>query len=191
MDGINAIVNHILSEASENGALHAAAAAEQVAVISQQADSSCAEITASTSAKAQAAADAIINRAVSQVELEKRRALLEARQALIDEAMTQALKQLAGLNAVEKASLYKKLLLSVNATDGRVTVNAADRTLMSDLLPEVSSQLELTAETGEFSGGLLLSRGRIVDNLTFDLLVRNQRPQLAALAAKILFPEAE
>lgn len=191
MDGINAIVNHILADASEKCAQHAAAAAEQVLAIQQQADQACAEIVAQASAKAQAHAESVLNRAASQVELEKRRALLEARQTLIDEAISLALLQLAELSQAEKADLYKQLLQSVQATSGLVTVNAADRGLMADVIARLGGQLELSQDSGDFIGGLLLTRGRIVDNLTFDLLVRNQRPQLAALAAAILFPEAK
>ena len=191
MDGMNAIVNHILAEASEKCAQHAAAAAEQVQVIQQQADQACSDIAAQAAAKAQAAADAVLNRAASQVELEKRRAMLEARQTLIDEAIALAMLQLAELSQAEKSDLYVQLLQSVKATSGLVTVNAADRSLMAGVIARLGGKLELAPEPGDFIGGLLLTRGRIVDNLTFDLLVRNQRPQLAALAAAILFPEAE
>jgi len=61
---------------------------------------------------------------------------------------------------------------------------------MQDVVQALGKDWQLAQEPGPFSGGLVLARGRIVENLTFDLLVRNLRPQLAALAAGILFPDA-
>ncbi|NCB00526.1 MAG: hypothetical protein EOM70_14270, partial [Clostridia bacterium] len=140
--------------------------------------------------KAVHAAKAIINRASSQAALESRRVLLSARQSLIDDVILEATSQLGQLSAPEKKDLYVRMIQATGATGGLLTSNAADLSLMQEVVDALGKDWQLSAEPGSFSGGLILSRGRIEENLTFDLLVRNLRPQLAALAAGILFPDA-
>ncbi|MDD2533205.1 MAG: V-type ATP synthase subunit E [Eubacteriales bacterium] len=191
MDGINAIVEHILKEARERAAVLQTSAAEQVAEIKRQTDATCEEITKQSALKADLAAEAIINRAKSQAAMEHRRALLEARQLLIDQAISAALDHLVKLDPLAKSELYQSLIESLGAQDGLITANEQDHALVAQLLKKISGRFELNTVVGSFAGGLLLQRGKVVDNLTFDLLIRNQRPHLAALAASILFPDVD
>lgn len=190
MDGIEAIVEHILADAREKAAQIEAGAAEQIDQIKTQADQACAVIRQEADHKGQQAAASVINRASSQAALESRRVLLEARQTLIDEVIAEATRQLSELDAAEKKDLYVRMIQATGASGGAVTTNAADQALMQEVVAVLGKSWELSGEPGTFSGGLILSRGRIEENLTFDLLVRNLRPQLAALAAGILFPDA-
>lgn len=190
MDGIEAIVEHILADAREKAAQIEAGAAEQIDQIKTQADQACASIRQDADHKGQQAAAAVINRASSQAALEARRVLLEARQNLIDEVIADATHQLGELSDPEKKDLYVRMIQATGSSGGTVTANAADLALMQDVVAVLGKGWDLSTEPGTFSGGLSLSRGRIVENLTFDLLVRNLRPQLAALAAGILFPDA-
>ena len=187
---MNAIVEHILAGARTRAAQTEAEIAAEVSQILAQADEACERIRKEADIKAQAAAEAVISRAASQAALESRRSSLVARQALIEQVVEDALDKLVNLGDDEKGSLYLKLLQSLGADGGLVTVNAKDQHLMRGLLAKLGGQFELREEPGAFSGGFLLRRGRIEDNLTFDLLVRNKRPQLVALAAGILFPDA-
>ena len=140
--------------------------------------------------KGQQAAATLMNRASSQAALESRRAILEARQSLIDEVIQDSTRQLSQLSDLEKKDLYGRMIQSTGATGGILTVNARDRALMETVVAALGQGWSLSVESGTFSGGFILSRGRIEENLTFDLLVRNLRPQLPALAAGILFPDA-
>ncbi|MDD2457137.1 MAG: V-type ATP synthase subunit E, partial [Eubacteriales bacterium] len=185
MDGIEAIVEHILADAREKAAQIEAGAAEQIDQIKTQADQACASIRQDADHKGQQAAAAVINRASSQAALEARRVLLEARQNLIDEVIADATHQLGELSDPEKKDLYVRMIQATGSSGGTVTANAADLALMQDVVAVLGKGWDLSTEPGTFSGGLSLSRGRIVENLTFDLLVRNLRPQLAALAAGI------
>jgi len=189
VDGIEAIVEHILADAREKAAQIEAGAAEQIDQIKTQADQACATIRHDADHKGQQAAAAVINRASSQAALESRRVLLEARQSLIDEVIAEATRQLGGLSDPEKKDLYVRMIQATGASGGTVTTNAADLALMQDVVNALGKDWQISSEPGTFSGGLILSRGRIEENLTFDLLVRNLRPQLAALAAGILFPD--
>ena len=190
MDGIEAIVEHILADAREKASQIEAAASEQVEQIHNQTEKACALILQEADQKGQQSAEAVINRAGSQAALESRRALLEARQNLIDEVIAESTSQLARLSDSEKKNLYVRMIQATGLSGGDLTVNASDQDMMKDVVKALGDGWELLGEPGNFSGGLILSRGRIVENLTFDLLVRNLRPQLAALAAGILFPDA-
>lgn len=190
MDGIEAIVEHILADAREKAAQIEAGTAEQIDQIKTQADQACATIQHDADHKGQQAAAAVINRASSQAALESRRVLLEARQSLIDEVIVEATRQLGELSVPEKKELYARMIQATGASGGTVTANAADQVLMQEVVNALGKEWTLSGDPGAFSGGLILSRGRIEENLTFDLLVRNLRPQLAALAAGILFPDA-
>jgi vacuolar-type H+-ATPase subunit E/Vma4 len=190
VDGIESIVDHILNQAREKIALVEASSSEQLAEIERQSAEACEAAARQIEAKAQAQADAVLNRATSQAALETRRTLLETRQKVIDEVLLAALDELCQLESQAKADLYAGLIASTGATHGQITVNEQDRGLMAELLPKLPGQFELAEAAGRFAGGILLRRGRIEENLTFDLLLRNQRPQLAALAAGILYPDA-
>lgn len=190
MDGIEAILEHILADAREKAAQIEAAASEQAEKIHDEANQACELILKEAEQKAGNAASAVMNRASSQASLESRRVLLSVRQSLIDEVIQAATSQLGQLSEPEKKDLYIRMIQATGATGGVLTANAADQTLMQDVVLALGKDWQLAKEPGPFSGGLVLSRGRIEENLTFDLLVRNLRPQLAALAAGILFPDA-
>lgn len=190
MDGIEAIIEHILADAREKAAQIEAVAAEQVAQIVSETEKACALIREEASRKAAQAAATVINRANSQAALESRRILLEARQELIDEVILSATRQLGELSEVEKKDLYVQMAQATGGSGGVLTVNAADQAMMPAVLAALGQGWELAPQPGSFSGGIVVSRGRIQENLTFDLLVRNLRPQLAALAAGILFTDA-
>ena len=117
--------------------------------------------------------------------------MLESRQVLIEQTIATALENLCNLDETEKTMLYSRLLQSTDAHEGQITVNAKDQPVMQALLPQLDGKFELLTEPGSFSGGFTMRRGRIEDNLTFDLMVRNLRPQLVALAGRILFPDAD
>ncbi len=190
MDGMNAIVEHIMAGARARAAQTETETSAEVKVILAQAEEACERIRHESEIKAQTAADAVISRAASQAALESRRSSLVARQALIEQVVVDAVDQLCNLGSDEKSSLYLKLLRSLGADSGLVTVNTKDQPLMRAVLAKLGGTFELRDEPGNFSGGFQLRRGRIEDNLTFDLLVRNKHPQLVALAAGILFPDA-
>lgn len=190
MDGIEAIIEHILADAREKASQIEVAATEQVALILSEADKECAIIRQAGEQKASQAAETLLNRVKSQAALESRRTLLEVRQSLIDEVIAGATSQLSQFRDPEKKDLYLQMIQAAGALGGTVVANAQDQAVMQDVVQALGQGWKLQGESGNFSGGLVLSRGRIEENLTFDLLVRNLRPQLAALAAGILFPDA-
>ncbi len=189
MEGLAAIEARIAAQAAEKAAQITAHSAAHLAQLRQQTDQACAEIMMAAQQKSAVQIEAIRQRAVSQAALERRRQLLAARQQLIDTVLGKAVEHLQNWPPERKADLFDRILHSLDQTAGEVTVNAADWDLARTWLARQARPLTLAPAPGSFSGGLILRQGRIEDNRTFDLAVRSQQPQLAALAAAVLFPE--
>ena len=188
MEGLSAILEHILARAQEQVSQIESTTKEQIRLIQQQTTDTCQAILQTADIQSDSAVEAIMNRATSQAALESRRLALDVRQHLINETIEQTLVKLGQLNDDDKVKLYTQLILASGATSGEITLNQNDARTIGSRLAKAFPAMTLAPAAGTFTGGLVIRRGRIEDNLTFDLLIRNQRPQLAALAAGVLFP---
>jgi hypothetical protein len=61
-----------------------------------------------------------------------------------------------------------------------------DQELGPSLLGQLGDKFTLASAAGNFRAGLVVRQGRIEDNLTYDLAIRNSRAELAQLAAELL-----
>ena len=194
MNGIEKITARIAEDGkAENDALLA------------QARSQAAEIAAQYPAEAKAAADDILAQGRrnaeararhldSTAQMECRKAVLAAKQDVIEEAFQAAHKKLLDLPQAEyvtflaglaaKASVTGKEKLIFSADDraqvGKDVVAAANKKL-------AAGALTLAEETRPMDGGFILSDGAVEVNCTFDTLIRLQRGALAGEVAKALF----
>lgn len=194
MNGIEKITARIAEDGkAENDALLAQARAQ------------AAEIAAKYQAEAKAAADEILEHGRKSAEararhldstaqMECRKAVLAAKQDVIEEAFQAAHKKLLDLPQAEyvtflaglaaKASVTGKEKLIFSADDqaqvGKDVVAAANKKLPA-------GALTLAEETRPMDGGFILSDGAVEVNCTFDTLIRLQRGALAGEVAKVLF----
>ena len=194
MNGIEKITARIAQDGkAENDALLAQARAQ------------AAEIKAKYQAEAKAAADEILEHGRKSAEararhldstaqMECRKAVLCAKQDVIEEAFQAAHKKLldlpqaeyvtflAGLAAKASVTGKEKLIFSANdkAKVGKDVVAAANKKLPA-------GALTLADETRPMDGGFILSDGAVEVNCTFDTLIRLQRGALAGEVAKVLF----
>lgn len=170
-----------------------------------QARAQAAEVTARYQAEAKAAADEILEHGRKSAEararhldstaqMECRKAVLAAKQDVIEEAFQAAHKKLldlpqaeyvaflAGLAAKASVSGKEKLIFSADdrAQVGKDVVAAANKKL-------AAGGLTLAEETRPMDGGFILSDGAVEVNCTFDTLIRLQRGALAGEVAKALF----
>ena len=170
-----------------------------------QARAQAAEVTARYQAEAKAAADEILAQGRrnaeararhldSTAQMECRKAVLAAKQDVIEEAFQAAHKKLldlpqaeyvaflAGLAAKASVSGKEKLIFSADdrAQVGKDVVAAANKKL-------AAGGLTLAEETRPMDGGFILSDGAVEVNCTFDTLIRLQRGALAGEVAKALF----
>ena len=170
-----------------------------------QARAQAAEIAARYQAEAKAAADEVLEQGRKNAEararhldstaqMECRKAVLAAKQDVIEEAFQAAHKKLldlpqaeyiaflAGLAAQASVTGKEKLIFSANdrAQVGKDVVAAANKKL-------TAGTLTLAEETRPMDGGFILSDGAVEVNCTFDTLIRLQRGALAGEVAKVLF----
>ena len=194
MNGIEKITARIAEDGkAENDALLAQARAQ------------AAEIAARYQAEAKAAADEVLEQGRKNAEararhldstaqMECRKAVLAAKQDVIEEAFQAAHKKLldlpqaeyvtflAGLAAKASVTGREKLIFSANdrAQVGKDVVAAANKKV-------AAGELTLAEETRPMDGGFILSDGAVEVNCTFDTLIRLQRGALAGEVAKVLF----
>ena len=170
-----------------------------------QARAQAAEVTAKYQAEAKAAADEVLAQGRkaaeergrhldSTAQMECRKAVLCAKQDVIEEAFQLAHKKLlelpqdqyvallAGLAAQASVTGKEKLIFSADdrAKAGKAVVDAANGKL-------AAGALTLADETRPMDGGFILSDGAVEVNCTFDTLIRLQRGALAGEVAKVLF----
>ena len=179
---------------------------KEIDAVLAQARAQAAELTAKYQAEAKAAEDEVLSqgRAAAQArashldsmaQMECRKAVLAAKQDVIEEAFQAAHKKLLELpsekyvallaNLAAKASVtgQEKLIFSPShrAQVGKAVVVAANEKLGP------SAALTLSEETRPMDGGFILSDGAVEVNCTFDTLIRLQRGALAGEVAKVLF----
>ena len=179
---------------------------KEIDAVLAEARAQAAELTAKYQAEAKAAADEVLSqgRAAAQAraghldsmaQMECRKAVLAAKQDVIEEAFQAAHKKLlnlpteqyvallAGLAAKASVTGKEKLIFSPGhrAQVGKAVVVAANEKLGP------SAALTLSEESRPMDGGFILSDGAVEVNCTFDTLIRLQRGALAGEVAKVLF----
>ena len=155
----------------------------------------------------------VAERAVSSAEVLERNILLDARNALLQQAFTEAEAQLHALSAEEYTVFLKSCLgaaidtLNAPEEDGfgyepenpdlyRLSLNSRDsaqygQALLSAVEKQVVARgcrITLTEEDDSIDGGFILKRGEAEVNCTLALLLKNARRDLEAEAYRVLFP---
>ena len=190
MNGLEAIQDRILSEAQEKADRITEQARVQCAEILAAAQKEKDQLLAAASESTSQKAEAIIRRASSAAALESRRTLLQARQDQLDKVLDRALEILCQLPTDEKLAFYGSLLRQTGEKGGEITLSATDLELGARLVSSQGGAYTLSALPGDFLGGLIIRRGPIEDNLTFERLVAINRPQLVKLADETLTSDA-
>ncbi len=139
-------------------------------------------------------------RAVTIAELDARKAILSAKEEMIEDTFTQALGRLQNLDDSSYREIVSPMLLAA-AQSGReeIIVSAHDRARYTpDFIAEVNKalaqqgkegKLTLSDKTREMQAGFVLRAGDIEINASFGSILRMQRDQLEPEVAAVLFPE--
>lgn len=188
MNGLQAIRERILDEARQAAAQIDEQAEKQVGEILSVAEQDKTKIVTEAEIKAEKQAEALLARARSTALMESRKTLLEARQQMIDRAISGAVEQIRTLPEEQRVAYYRDLIASSSIKNGEIILSAADRHL-ADRLLKGRDDLRLSDEIGRFNGGLILRRGQVEDNLTLAIIIAGRRPELVRAAADILFPD--
>jgi vacuolar-type H+-ATPase subunit E/Vma4 len=184
VEGIDRIKSHILDQAEAEA--EAIAAETEVFVDREHANAqrSCEKILAEAEEQADQEAELLIKRGQSLADALRRRQELERKQELADRVIQRALELLREKPAPERVGLYAGLIRAGGLKEGVITLSAADRAEIGQALLKAlpEGRFTLDEEDGAFSGGVVVTQGRIRDNLTYDTVVRDFRPELARAA---------
>jgi V/A-type H+-transporting ATPase subunit E len=148
--------------------------------------------------QAQLQAEERRRRARTIAELDARKALLGAKEELIEDTFRQALARLTALQTADSREILLPMLLAA-AQSGReeIVVSAKGRELFApEFIAAVNKALEeqgkqggliMSAETREIQGGFILRSGEVEINNSFESILRMQRDQLEPEVAAALF----
>jgi len=136
-------------------------------------------------------------RILATTKLDIRKAVLERKQNLMDEAFSRAIRQLRQKNTQNYVALIEKLLIgAVDSGTEEVIVGEADKEIInSRVIAEVNGKLgkkgrlTLSPTPGSMTGGFVLRQGKVDTNFSFDGLIELAREGLETEVARVLFQE--
>lgn len=193
MNGIERILQRIEAEAQAERDQLLKAAHEEAEQIRSRYQAQAEQEAAEQEAKRQRAAQEQEERLISVAQMEARKTLLAAKQALVEQAYSQALERLRSLSEAERIPVLADLLARASSNgQEEVIVSPEDHAHVGQAAVEAANaasglRLTLSEETRPIQGGFILKDGSIEMNCTFDTLVRLQRTETAGMVAKKLF----
>ena len=187
---MKAIQDRIVEEANESAEQVIERARHQTSQIIADAKAEAEKITVSAQEEASQMMETRLNRARSMSSLEKRKAALSARQKLVDQVISEAVAHLCSLSPAEKISFYQDILRSQDngTSTAEVVFSKQDMAISEKVTQPFEGRFKAAGTAGDFLGGLVIRRGRIEENLTFDLTIKNKRSELVQVAAGVLTP---
>ena len=198
MNGIDKIAGKIAEDAkSEADSILAGARAEAGAIAEKYtalAKEECDKILASGRKRAAE----ISLRSVSTADQEAKLETLITKQNMISRAFDRAMQKFLTLPEAEYVGLLARLAADASSTGseeiilsskdlkacGQKILESANHLLAK---AEKTDKLTLSAETGEFEGGLLLRSGKVETNCTLDTILRLSKEELVPEVTAALF----
>lgn len=186
MDGFEKLRETLLKSAQGEAEAILASATAAVAVIGKQ-NADEIWLMKEKAAKEQALLEEANHRRDSAMAtLESRRSDLNARQELLDEVMSETLRELRSLSTAKKQAYYVKLIAECAGPESSIVCSAADLPIVEALLK--AQGLDRPVESDErMAGGLVFKSERIWEDRSFESTLRTRRDELIEIAAGILF----
>lgn len=183
MEGIERIKNHILADADD--AVDVITDEARAFVSKELGEGECQReaILAEAVERAEHDANLLVKRGQSVADADRRKRELENKQELADSVIDRALELLHNQPPEDRVRRYASWIGELGLEGGVITLSAAEQTELADdllkVLPEGRFSIDETP--GDFLGGVVITHGRIRDNLTYDLTVRDHRQELARI----------
>ncbi|NLG86749.1 MAG: hypothetical protein GX489_05985 [Firmicutes bacterium] len=199
MAGVEALQERIRQRAEEEAQAVKAEAQKQAADIIAKAKAKAERERAAILAKAKEDASERKRRTLAVAAMQARRLELKAKEELIDEAFSLALKKLRQLPAEKYQQLLMPILLSAVETGTEQVIVAPhdkerlDANFIAAANRELKARgkvgnLTLSPETRPIEGGFILSAGGVENNYSFELILKLSRDELEQEVAAVLFP---
>ena len=198
MNGIEKILDKLQAESREETSAILDKTKTEAAEISARYARQAEQEKASAAEKGRKAAEERQDRLIRAAEMESKKTILGAKQAVLDKAFVQARDTLLHLPEADYVSFLAKLAAGSAGTGSEALVlNAKDRAAVGEKVAAEANRLRaqaglpanltLSPETAEIDGGLFLRDQASEVNCTFETLLRLGREELAGQAAAILF----
>ena len=194
MKGTEKIIAHIRADAQSQADEILARAEEQAAQLRAEYDKQAAQVYADKVRAGTQACQDQMDSVQRIARMEAKKSLLGVKQEMVSESFAKAQALLTELPAEQYADFLAKLAAKASVTgDEEIVLNARDREAVGAAVVAAANEklgggkLSLSERTGDFAGGLILSRGSVEANCTAELLVELCRGEMSAEIADMLF----
>ena len=181
---VEGIIEKILSDAREEAARIIGAGKEEARSIRAAHEREAQEYYEKRAASLEEFYRREKERAVLTKKLEMRKSMLQARQAWMAKAFSQAYEKLTGQPFPEYRNLLISLIQKVSASGDEEIIfgTIGDEKFLEDLVKELNSKtkskLTLSGERKDFPWGFVLKKGNVEINMSIDSLFRYKRADL-------------
>ncbi|OGD78601.1 MAG: hypothetical protein A2Y64_06585 [Candidatus Coatesbacteria bacterium RBG_13_66_14] len=177
---LDAIIARIASDADARVAEIEAAAKAKTAEILAEAEKRAGAVEARIREAGVREAAGTRERVIAMAELSARKALLAAKQELLDEAFATAVEELGALEKDAWRAVFKHLVAGAGLKGSyEVIASKREAAFLDDVfLKGFGPKLSVSKETREPGGGFVLRGGKTELNFTFPALTRSLRPLL-------------
>ena len=193
MKGIDTIIQRLNTDAKAETDALLDKARQDAAAITARCQAQADKETVDLAARNQRAAAEREERLVSAAQMEARKTILAAKQAVMEEVYAKALEKLRSLPQDRTVEVLASLLNEAAPQGkGEVLFSAQDRETVGWAAVDAANaqnggQLTLSGETANIPGGFILRNGSIEVNCAYDTLIRLQKTETAGQVARQLF----
>lgn len=133
--------------------------------------------------------------AKSGAEMANKQELLQTRQEMLNVAFDKALEAMKAMDNSRKSAYVKAMVLDAARGDEVIVASSSDSVFSESLLSELNSALSAKGKqgnltydlTGEKIDGLILKRGGMEINLTYEAVIKQTKGEIDSEVSKILF----
>lgn len=190
------VVKKILADADTEAAKIKAEADEKLTDEQRKFDQQLNEYKKQTDILAQKAAQDKKEHLLAAARMDIAKKFLAGKRKIIDEVFDQARTQLQNLPDNQYSQLMTKLMLqAVETGDEEIIVGKNEKCIDQKFVKQINRELgpgfkgnlRLANETQNLTGGFILKRGKIKNNVSLDVLLQRARKELEIQLAKELF----
>ena len=194
MKGTEKIIAHIRADAKSQADAVLAKAEEQAAQIRADYDKQAAQVYADKVRAGTKACQDQMDSVQRIANMEAKKTLLAVKQEMVTKSFEKAQALLTALPEEKYVAFLAALAAKASVTgDEEIVLNARDREAVGAAVVKAANEklgggkLTLSVRSGDFAGGLILSRGNVEANCTAELLVELCRGEMSAEIADMLF----
>lgn len=196
MSGLDKIKSQILDEANHSAEVKIAEAKEKAEQIIRDAKAEAEAEASKLSQKSQAAVETYAERIQSSGDMQRKKAILQAKQEIIAGVLEKAYEQICALEDASYFELIRKMLEKyAQPGDGVICFNEKDlKRMPQGFAAEIKKAAEakkgtltLSSEPKEMDGGFILVYGGIEENCTIRAMFDAKKDELSDQVQGVLF----